>query len=49
MDFILIENNEKIIRKAEEIEKNSNQILDFTKKIKTMDEKDKVKIIKTLF
>jgi len=38
-----------IIKKAEEIEENSNQILDFTKEIKTMEEKDKIKIIKTLW
>ena len=42
-------NIEKIIKKAEEIEENSNQILDFTKEIKTMEEKDKIKIIKTLW
>ena len=40
---------EKIIRKAEEMEENSNQILDFTKEIKTLEEKDKIKIIKTLW
>ena len=40
---------EKIIKKAEEMETNSNQILDFTKIIKTMDEEDKVKIVKTLW
>tara|TARA_B100000989_G_scaffold291558_1_gene266174 strand:- start:104 stop:517 length:414 start_codon:yes stop_codon:yes gene_type:complete len=42
-------NIDEIIRKAEEIEKNSNQILDFTKEIKMMEEKDKIKIIKTLW
>ena len=40
---------EEIIRKAEEMEENSNQILDFTKEIKTLEEKDKIKIIKTLW
>ena len=40
---------ENVIKKAEEMEANSNQILDFTRKIKTMDEKDKIKIIKTLW
>ena len=40
---------EKIIKKAEEIEKNSNQILEFTREIKGMDEKDKINIIKTLW
>ena len=39
----------QIIKKAEEMEKNSNQILDFTKEIKTMSEQDKIKIIKTLW
>ena len=43
------EDIEKIIKKAEEMETNSNQILDFTREIKTMDEEDKVKIIKTLW
>jgi len=40
---------EKILKKAEEMETNSNQILDFTREIKTMDEEDKVKIVKTLW
>ena len=40
---------EEIIRKAEEMEENSNQILDLTKEIKTLEEKDKIKIIKTLW
>ena len=40
---------EKIIKKAEEMEENSNQILDFTKEIKTLEEIDKIKIIKTLW
>ena len=39
----------QIIKKAEEIEKNSNQILDFTREIKNMSEQDKIKIIKTLW
>ena len=43
------QNIENIIKKAEEMEENSNQILDFTKKIKNMEEKDKIKIIKTLW
>tara|TARA_Y200000002_G_scaffold257777_1_gene213807 strand:- start:74 stop:487 length:414 start_codon:yes stop_codon:yes gene_type:complete len=42
-------NIEKLIKEAEEMETNSNQILDFTKEIKTMNEEDKVKIIKTLW
>ena len=40
---------EKLIKEAEEMEANSNQILDFTREIKTMEEKDKIKIIKTLW
>ena len=43
------QNIESIIKKAEEMEENSNQILDFTKEIKNMEEKDKIKIIKTLW
>tara|TARA_B100001057_G_scaffold305338_1_gene305474 strand:- start:116 stop:529 length:414 start_codon:yes stop_codon:yes gene_type:complete len=39
----------QIIKKAEEMEKNSNQILDFTREIKTMSEQDKIKIIKILW
>ena len=42
-------NVDEVLKKAEEIEKNSNQILDFTKEIKMMEEKDKIKIIKTLW
>ena len=40
---------EQIIKEAEEMETNSNQILDFTREIKTMDEENKIKIIKTLW
>ena len=37
-------------RKSEkEIEENSNQILDFTREIKAIDEKNKIKIIETLW
>ena len=39
----------QIMEDAEENEKNSNQILDFTKSIKTMDETYKTKIIETLW
>ena len=42
-------NIENLIQKAKEIEENSNQILDFTKEIKAIDEKDKIKIIETLW
>ena len=40
---------EKIIQEAEEMEANSNQILDFTREIKAMDEEDKIRIIKPVF
>ena len=44
-----IQNLEKIIQDAKEIEKNSNQILDFTKKVKNMDQNNKIKIVETLW
>ena len=40
---------EYIIKKGGEIEENSNQILDFTREVKNMDEKNKIKIIETLW
>ena len=40
---------EKLINDAENQEKNSNQILDFTKEIKNTDEAFKIKIIETLW
>ncbi len=40
---------ENIIKKGKEIEENSNQILDFTKEVKNMDEKNKIKIVETLW
>ena len=43
------ENLEKIFKKAENIESNSNQILEFTKEIKNSDENFKIKIIETLW
>ena len=43
------ENIDDILKKAEEIEKNSNQILDFTREVKNMDEKNKIKIVETLW
>ena len=39
---------ENIIKKGKEIEENSNQILDFTKEIKNLEETDKIKIVKSL-
>ena len=40
---------EKIFKKAENTESNSNQILEFTKEIKNSDENFKIKIIETLW
>ncbi len=40
---------QKIISDAKIMEENSNQILEFTREIKTMDEKKKIKIIETLW
>ena len=37
------------IKEAKSIEENSNQILDFTKEVKNLTEKDKIKIIETLW
>ena len=39
----------KIFNQAEELEKNSNQILEFTKEVKNMEENDKIKIVETLW
>ena len=46
-----IEKNEieKILIKAEDIEKNSNQLLEFTKEIKQLNQDDKVKIVESLW
>ena len=40
---------DKLIVEAEINEKNSNQILSFTKEIKNLEESDKIKIIKSLW
>ena len=46
----VIETNlEEIFKKAENIESNSNQILEFTKEIKISNESFKIKIIETLW
>ena len=42
-------NIDEVLIKAEEIEKNSNQILDFTKEVKNMSEDSKIKIIEVLW
>ena len=43
------ENITKIVEKAKTIEENSNQILDFTREVKSFPEKDKIKIIEALW
>ena len=43
------ENIDNILKKAEEIEKNSNQILEFTKEVKNMKEDSKIKIVEILW
>ena len=42
-------NIEEIMRDAQKIEENSNQILDFTKEIKNMNEEKKIEIIEALW
>ena len=46
---VKIENISSIIEKAKIIEKNSNQILDFTREVKNLSEKEKIKIIEALW
>ena len=43
------ENLEKIFLDGKKIEENSNQILEFTKEVKNMEENDKIKILETLW
>ena len=43
------ENIQEIIKQSKIIEENANQILDFTKEIKLMDDEKKVEIIETLW
>ena len=38
-----------LIKKGKIIEENTNQILDFTREVKNMDEQNKIKIIETLW
>ena len=40
---------DNVIIKAEKIEKNSNQILDFTREVKNMNEDSKIKIVEVLW
>ena len=43
------ENIEEILEQSKAIEENANQILDFTKEVKVMDEEKKIEIIETLW
>jgi len=43
------QNIENIIKEGKTIEENANQILDFTREVKNMDEKNKIKIVETLW
>ena len=43
------ENIDQIIQEGKEMENDSNQILDFTKKVKNMEENNKIKIIESLW
>ena len=43
------EDIQEIIEKSKVIEENANQILDFTKEVKVMDEEKKIEIIETLW
>ncbi len=47
--FLEEKNIDEILREAENIESNSNQILNFTKEIKNLNEERKKKIIETLW
>ena len=42
-------NLENIFKEGKKIEENSNQILDFTREVKNMDDKKKIEIIETLW
>ncbi len=43
------QNIKNIIKEGKTIEENANQILDFTKEVKNIDEKNKIKIVETLW
>ena len=43
------QNIQDIIKEGKTIEENANQILDFTREVKNMDEKNKIKIVETLW
>ncbi|MDC3125279.1 TerB family tellurite resistance protein [Candidatus Pelagibacter sp.] len=46
---VIKEDVSKIIEKAKVIEDNSSQILDFTKEVKNLSHKDKIKIVEALW
>ena len=46
---VALSNIDEIIKLGKEIENNSNQILDFTREVKGLPEKDKIKIIEALW
>ena len=43
------QNLEKITKEAKTLEENTNQILEFTKEVKNMEEKKKIEIVETLW
>tara|TARA_B000000475_G_C15705876_1_gene328372 strand:- start:119 stop:535 length:417 start_codon:yes stop_codon:yes gene_type:complete len=50
LDLEANQNNlENIINKAKQSEENANQILEFTREIKNLQDKDKIRIIKSLW
>jgi len=44
-----IQDIEDIIQQGKKLEENANQILDFTKEVKNMEEKKKIEIVETLW
>ena len=46
---VKIENLSDVINEANIIEENSNQILEFTREVKNLSEKDKIKIVEALW
>ena len=46
---VIKENLKEIVKKAKELENNSNQILDFTREVKNMENENKIKIIESLW
>ena len=43
------ENVDELIKNAKKLEENNNQILEFTREVKNMDESKKIKIVETLW